>query len=61
MIFTYHSKQSEAESLVREIESMGRKAAAFRLNAGDLRAFDGFVADVRKTLQSWGRERSTTS
>ncbi len=57
VIFTYHSKQSEAESLVREIESMGRKAAAFRLDTGDLRPFDGFVADVRNTLQSWGRER----
>jgi NAD(P)-dependent dehydrogenase (short-subunit alcohol dehydrogenase family) len=56
VIFTYHSKQSEAESLVREIESMARKAGAFRLDTGDLRAFDGFVADVHKTLQSWGRE-----
>jgi NAD(P)-dependent dehydrogenase (short-subunit alcohol dehydrogenase family) len=57
VIFTYHSNQTEAESLIREIEAMGRKATAFRLDTGDLRAFEGFVADVRKTLQSWGRER----
>ena len=55
MIFTYHSNQPEAESLIREIEPMGGKAAAFRLDTGDLSAFDGFVADVRKTLESWGR------
>jgi len=36
---------------------MGRKAAAFKLEAGDVRAFDGFVSEVRKTLQSWGRDR----
>jgi NAD(P)-dependent dehydrogenase (short-subunit alcohol dehydrogenase family) len=57
VIITYHSNQTEAESLIREIEAMGRKATAFRLDTGDLRAFDGFVADVTKTLQRWGRER----
>jgi NAD(P)-dependent dehydrogenase (short-subunit alcohol dehydrogenase family) len=57
VIFTYHSNQPEAESLMREIEATGGKAAGFRLDTGELRAFDGFVADVRKTLESWGRER----
>ena len=57
VIFTYHSNQTEAETLIREIEAIGRKAAGFRLDTGDLRSFDGFVADVRKTLESWGRER----
>lgn len=57
VIFTYHSNQKEAESLIREAEGMARKAAGFRLDTGDTRSFDGFVADVRKTLQSWGRER----
>ncbi|HZC80836.1 MAG TPA: SDR family NAD(P)-dependent oxidoreductase, partial [Nitrospiraceae bacterium] len=32
IIFTYYAKQQEAESVVREIEEMGRKAAAFQLN-----------------------------
>ena len=57
IIFTYRSNQAEAESLIREAEAMGRKAAGFRLDTGDTRAFDGFAGDVRKTLQSWGRER----
>jgi NAD(P)-dependent dehydrogenase (short-subunit alcohol dehydrogenase family) len=57
VIFTYHSNQKEAESLIREIEGMGRKAAGFRVDAGDIRLLDGFVGDVRKTLKSWGRER----
>src|SRR5215471_19367305 len=57
VIFTYHSNQAEAESVIREIEEMGGRAAAFRLDTGTLGAFDGFVTDVRKALESWGRER----
>ena len=57
VIFTYHSNQTEAGSLTREIEAMGQRAAAFRLDAADVHSFDGFVAGVRKTLQSWTRER----
>jgi NAD(P)-dependent dehydrogenase (short-subunit alcohol dehydrogenase family) len=57
VIFTYHAKQQDAETVAREIEGMGRKAAAFQLNTGDTRAFDGFAFDLRKTLEKWGRER----
>ncbi|MFY9790902.1 MAG: SDR family oxidoreductase [Candidatus Sulfotelmatobacter sp.] len=57
IVFTYRANEKEAESLIREIEAMGRKAAAFRLDTGDTRGFDAFVAEVRKTLQSWGRDR----
>jgi NAD(P)-dependent dehydrogenase (short-subunit alcohol dehydrogenase family) len=57
IVFTYRANEREAESLIREIEVMGRKAAAFRLDTGDTHAFDAFVAEVRKTLQSWGRDR----
>ena len=57
VIFTYRSNQKEADSLIREIEVMARKVAAFRLDTGDLHAFDGFAADVRKTLQGWGQDR----
>ena len=57
VIFTYHSNQTEAESLIREIEAMGGKAAAFRLDTGALGTFDGFVAEVRKVPANWGRER----
>jgi NAD(P)-dependent dehydrogenase (short-subunit alcohol dehydrogenase family) len=57
LIFTYRSNQAQAEDLIREIEGIGRKAAAFRLDTGDIRSFDGFAAEVRKTLQLWGRDR----
>jgi NAD(P)-dependent dehydrogenase (short-subunit alcohol dehydrogenase family) len=57
VLFTYRSNQKAAESLIREIEATGQKAAAFRLDTGDVSSFDGFVADVRQTLQQWGRER----
>lgn len=57
IIFTYRVKQDEANSLIREIEAVGRKAAALRFDTGDTRAFDGFVLEVRKTLEGWGRNR----
>lgn len=57
IVFSYRANQKEAESLIREVEAMGRKAAGFPLDSGDIRLFDGFVDEVRKTLQSWGRDR----
>ena len=57
ILFTSRARKDEADSLIGEIEAMGRKAAAFRLDAGDVRAFDGFAGEVRNTLKSWGVER----
>jgi NAD(P)-dependent dehydrogenase (short-subunit alcohol dehydrogenase family) len=57
VIFTYQSNREQANSLLCEVEALGRKAAAFRLNAGDIHQFDRFVGEVRNTLQQWGRER----
>ena len=57
VIFTYHSNAPEAQSLLGEAEAIGRKAAAFQLDAGNISSFDRFVDDVRNTLRSWGRER----
>jgi NAD(P)-dependent dehydrogenase (short-subunit alcohol dehydrogenase family) len=57
IVFTWRARQDDAESLIREVETLGRKGAGFQLDTGDTRAFDGFVAEIRKTLQSWGRER----
>lgn len=36
VILTYRANQTEAESLIREIEKLGRKAAAFQLDVGML-------------------------
>jgi NAD(P)-dependent dehydrogenase (short-subunit alcohol dehydrogenase family) len=57
VIFTYRSNHRGAENLIKEIEAMGRKTAAFRLDTGDIRLFDGFVVAVRETLKDWGRDR----
>lgn len=57
LIFTYHSNRTEATSLIREIEAMGRKGAAFRLDTGDVGSFDVFVGEVRDALEAWARER----
>jgi NAD(P)-dependent dehydrogenase (short-subunit alcohol dehydrogenase family) len=57
ILFTWRANQKEADSLVRELEALGRKAAAFRLDTGDTRTFDAFVSEVRNTLESWGRDR----
>ena len=56
-IFTYRANQTEAESLIREVEKLGRKAAAFRLDVAKVEALDGFAGEVKKTLQRWGRDR----
>jgi NAD(P)-dependent dehydrogenase (short-subunit alcohol dehydrogenase family) len=56
ILFTYHSNLVEARGLIREAEAMGRKAAAFQLDAGNISLFDAFVNDVRSTLRSWGRD-----
>ena len=57
VIFTYRSNQKEADSLIREVEAMKRKAVGFRLDTGHINAFDGFVEEVRKMLHGWGRDR----
>lgn len=54
--FTYHSNAAEAQSLVREVETMSRKAAGFQLDTSNVQKFDEFVREVAKTLQGWGRE-----
>lgn len=57
IIFTYRANETEAGSITRELEKLGRKAAAFQLDVGNVQALDGFVGEVGKTLQRWGRER----
>jgi NAD(P)-dependent dehydrogenase (short-subunit alcohol dehydrogenase family) len=60
ILFTYRANQKEAESLIHEVETIGRKAAGFRLDTGDIRAFDEFVTESRNTLPNWGRDRFQT-
>jgi NAD(P)-dependent dehydrogenase (short-subunit alcohol dehydrogenase family) len=57
LIATYKSNRAEAETLVAEIEGMGRRIAVLPLDAGDVRGFDAFVAEAGKVLAAWGRDR----
>lgn len=57
VIITFRSSAWEAETLIAEVEALGRNAAAFQLDTGDIRGFDRFVDEIRNTLQRWGRDR----
>ncbi|MBA4788690.1 MAG: SDR family oxidoreductase [Rhizobiales bacterium] len=57
VILTYHSKADEAQAVVREVEALGRKAAALRLDVGDSASFPAFAEEVRASLKTtFGRE-----
>ena len=50
-VLTYNSKKDEAEAVVAEIESIGQKAATLQLDAGDVKSFDNFFAQLKTTLK----------
>ncbi len=57
VVLTYHTQAVEAASAVSEIEALGGRAVALRLDASDVSSFDGFVAQLRDTLsQTWKRD-----
>ena len=54
VIITYHSKQTEANDVVKEIEALGRKAVALQLNVSDSQSFTGFADQAKGALnQKW--------
>jgi NAD(P)-dependent dehydrogenase (short-subunit alcohol dehydrogenase family) len=55
IIITYNSRKDEADKVVAEIETLGRKAIALQLNTGDVKTFDAFKAELLVELQKvWG-------
>lgn len=57
VIVTYHSSKPEADAVVDEITSLGQKALALQLDAGDLASFPTFVGAVEKVLKDhWQRD-----
>ncbi|MFM0739660.1 SDR family oxidoreductase [Paraburkholderia xenovorans] len=56
-IFTYNSRQADAEQVVAAVRETGSKAIALQLDTGDTRAFDAFAKQVRHALADWGAER----
>src|SRR5215210_8802115 len=57
VVFTYQSNKDAAAGLVAEVEAMGRRAAAIRLDVGDAATFDAFVEKVRGVLREWEIDR----
>ncbi|MEH6434984.1 SDR family NAD(P)-dependent oxidoreductase [Massilia sp. DD77] len=57
VVLTYQSRREDALAVVAEIEAMGRKALAFRLDSGDVAAFPAFAEELRAALRAtWGRD-----
>lgn len=56
VIITYQSRADAAQELVAEIEALGRRAVALRLDAGDVGSFATFSAEVSQALRNtWQR------
>ncbi|MFT3863703.1 MAG: SDR family oxidoreductase [Solirubrobacterales bacterium] len=56
-VITYRTHPEEAEAVVAELEWLGRKAAALRLDTGDTARFAAFADAFAATLRdTWGRE-----
>lgn len=51
VVLTYNSNKLEADKVVTEIESLGQKAVAFQLNAGNVSSFDEFFKQVTSHLK----------
>ncbi len=57
VIITYHSKKDEADAVVKEIEQLGRKAAALPLDVGNSKTFIEFSEQVKSLLkQKWNSD-----
>lgn len=50
VLLTYHSNQDAAEEVAGLIKNQGRKAAALRLDTGDIKSFDGFTEQLKAAL-----------
>ncbi|MEN5060883.1 SDR family oxidoreductase [Luteimonas sp. TWI1416] len=57
VVLTYRSGEADAQSVVAEIEALGRKARAFPLDVGDAASFPAFADVLRTALrETWQRE-----
>ena len=56
VILTYRTGEDEAKAAVKEIEAMGRKAQALKLDVSDVSSFKAFASSVRSVLsKTWDR------
>jgi len=58
VIIAYRANKDQADAIVAEIQSLGRKAVAVQLDIADTSSFKQFAATVRSILRNtWQRER----
>ncbi|MDI4633053.1 SDR family oxidoreductase [Pelomonas sp. V22] len=58
LILTYRSQRQDAESLLAEVQKLGRRAVILPLEVGDSDSFPAFAAEVSQQLKEvWGVER----
>lgn len=58
LILTYKDSESQAQELVHQIEALGSRAVALRLDVADSKTFDAFAARVKSVLaETWQREQ----
>ena len=58
IIVTYRTGESEAAQVVTQVEALGRKAAALRLDVAERATFPAFTETLRATLRrTWQRDR----
>src|SRR5690606_20121392 len=51
IVLTFNSNKEEADKVVSEIQSLGRKAVAFQLDTRNMAAFEPFIKQVTEYLQ----------
>src|SRR5258708_25677464 len=56
VIITYHTNMDAGAEVVTEIEGLGQKAVALRLDTADVGSFDAFAASLRGELGRLGYE-----
>ena len=52
VVGTFHSNEGEAAEVVRELETLGRRAAMLRLDVGQSATFPAFADTLRRTLEA---------
>ncbi|MEG4216234.1 SDR family oxidoreductase [Microcoleus sp. Pol14C6] len=57
VIVTYHNSDEDAKNVVSAIADIGAQAVALQLDTSNTKTFDGFVEQVKQSLQDkWQRE-----
>jgi NAD(P)-dependent dehydrogenase (short-subunit alcohol dehydrogenase family) len=58
VVITYHSRKDEADRVLNEIKTQGRKAHALQLDVAQAQTFDSFVSNLKTALKTtFGVER----